>query len=78
MAEPARRPDAADELPPLDPTAVERRYRFHRTRRRIRQERRQERALARLRFLAVSLALLVASAYVSLIVWRQVERLFGL
>jgi hypothetical protein len=77
MAEPARRPDAADAPPSFDPTAVERRYRFHRTRRRIRQQRRQERALARLRFLAVSLSLLVASAYVSLIVWRQVERLFG-
>jgi hypothetical protein len=78
MAEPARRREAVDEPPPLDPDAVERAYRFHRTRRRIRDERKHERSLARLRFLAVLLALLVLSAYVSLVVWRQIERLFGL
>jgi hypothetical protein len=78
MAEPARRPDAVDEPPLPDPVAVERTYRFHKTRRRIRQQRKQERALARLRFFAVLLSLLVLAAYVSLIVWRQVERLFGL
>jgi hypothetical protein len=44
----------------------------------MRQERKQERALARLRFFAVLLALLVSAAYLSLVVWRQVERLFGL
>ena len=78
MAERARGPDAAEEPPLPDPIAVERAYRFHRTRRRIRQDRKQERALARLRFFAVLLALLVLTAYVSLVVWRQVERLFGL
>ena len=57
MAEPARRPDAVEEPPLPDPIAVERAYRFHKTRRRIRQERKQERALARLRFFAVLLAL---------------------
>ena len=51
MAEPARRPDAAEEPPLPDPIAVESRYRFHQKRRRMRQERKQERALARLRFL---------------------------
>jgi hypothetical protein len=78
MAEPAGRPDAADEPPLPDPVAVERAYRFHKTRRRIRQRRKEERALARLRFFAVLLTLLVLSAYVSLVVWRQIERLFGL
>jgi hypothetical protein len=78
MAEPARRPDAAEEPPLPDPIAVERAYRFHKTRRRIRQERKEERALARLRFLAVMLALLVLTAYLSLVVWRQIEHLFGL
>jgi len=78
MAEPARRPDAVDEPPLPDPIAVERAYRFHQTRRRIRQQRKQERALARLRFLAVTLALLVLTAYLSLVVWHQIERLFGL
>ncbi|MDP9492133.1 MAG: hypothetical protein M3P42_08055 [Actinomycetota bacterium] len=78
MAEPARRPDAVEEPPLPDPIAVERAVRFHRTRRRIRQERKEERALARLRFFAVMLALLVLTAYVTLVVWRQIERLFGL
>ena len=78
MAEPARRTDAVEEPPLPDPIAVERAYRFHKTRRRIRQERKEERALARLRFFAVTLALLVLTAYLSLVVWRQIERLFGL
>jgi len=78
MAGPARRPDAVDEPPLPDPIAVERAYRFHKTRRRIRQERKQERALARLRFLAITLALLVLTAYLLLVVWHQIERLFGL
>ncbi|HEU6446254.1 MAG TPA: hypothetical protein VFL61_14460 [Gaiellaceae bacterium] len=78
MAEPARHPDAVEEPPLPDPIAVERAYRFHKTRRRIRQERKQERALARLRFFAVTLALLVLTAYLSLVVWRQIEHLFGL
>ena len=55
MAEPARRPDAVEEPPLPDPIAVERAYRFHKTRRRIRQDRKQERALARLRFFAILL-----------------------
>ena len=45
---------------------------------RIRQERKQERALARLRFFALLLSLLVLAAYLSLVVWRQIEQLFGL
>ena len=78
MAEPARRPEAVDEPPLPDRVAVERTYRFHKARRRFRQERKQERALARLRFIAVTLSLLVLTAYVLLVVWRQIEHLFGL
>lgn len=78
MAEPARRPDAVEEPPLPDPIAVQRTYRFHKIRRRIRQQRKEERALARLRFFAVTLALLVLTAYLSLVVWRQIEGLFGL
>lgn len=78
MAEPARRDHAVEEPPLPDPIAVERAYRFHKTRRRIRQERKQERALAKLRFIAVMLSLIVLTAYVSLVVWRQIEHLFGL
>ena len=78
MAEPARRQDAVEDPPPLDPAAVDRAYRFHRARRRAREERVRERGLARLRFWAVLLTLLVLTAYLSLVVWRQIEQLFGL
>jgi hypothetical protein len=78
MAEPARRRSAVEDPPPLDPSAVDRAYRFHRARRRAREDRVRERSLARLRFLAVLLTLLVLAAYLALVVWRQVEQLFGL
>ncbi|HZB34647.1 MAG TPA: hypothetical protein VE440_01115 [Gaiellaceae bacterium] len=78
MAEPARRRDAVEDPPPIDPSAIDRAYRFHRARRRAREERVRERGLARLRFWAVLLTLLVLTAYLSLVVWHQIERLFGL
>ena len=78
MVEPARRPDAVDDPPAYDPTAIDRAYRFHRSRRRAREERIRERGLASLRFWTVLLVLLVLTAYLSLVVWRQIEQLFGL
>jgi hypothetical protein len=78
MAEPARRQDAVEDPPPIDPAAIDRAYRFHRARRHAREERQRERGLARLRFWVVLLSLLVLTAYLSLIAWRQIERLFGL
>jgi hypothetical protein len=78
MAEPARRNHAVEDPPPIDPTAVDRAYRIHRARRRAREERVRERSLARFRFWAVLLTLFVLAAYLSLVVWRQVEQLFGL
>ena len=38
----------------------------------------RERGLARARFWTVLLALIVLTAYLSLIVWREVQQLFGL
>jgi hypothetical protein len=78
MAEPARRRHAVEDPPPIDPSAIDRAYRFHRARRRAREERVRERSLARLRFWAVLLAVLVLTAYLALVVWRQIEQLFGL
>jgi hypothetical protein len=78
MAEPARRQDAVEEPPPFDPRAVDRAYRFHRARRRAREERVRERSLAGLRFWFVLLTLLVIAVYLSLVVWHQIEQLFGL
>ena len=78
MAEPARRRDAVEDPPPIDPVAIERAYRIHRARRRAREERVRERSHARVRFWAVLLMLLVLAGYLALVVWRQVEQLFGL
>lgn len=78
MAEPARRRDAVEEPPPIDPTAIDRAYRFHRARRRAREERVRERSKAGIRFWVVLLTLFVLAAYLALVVWRQVEQLFGL
>lgn len=38
----------------------------------------RERSLARMRFWVVLLALIVLTAYLSIVVWHQVQRLFGL
>ena len=78
MAEPARRRDAVEDPPPVDPSVVDRAYRIHRARRRAREERVRERSLARMRFWTVLLTLLVVAAYLALVVWRQIEQLFGL
>ena len=78
MVEPARGPDAIEDPPAYDSAAIDRRYRFHRARRRAREERVRERGLARARFWTVLLVLLVLTAYLSIVVWRQIEQLFGL
>ena len=74
-------PDEPDdaEAPPVDTTdAIRWAYRFHRTKRRLRVERRRATQLAGLRF-AVTLALLVfVFVVLSLTVWAEVQRLFGL
>jgi hypothetical protein len=78
MVEPARGRDALEDPPAYDPAAIDRRYRFHRARRRAREERVRERGLARARFWTVLLVLVVLTAYFSIVVWRQIEQLFGL
>jgi hypothetical protein len=78
MAEPATRPSAGDDAPPFDPLAVDRAYLQERARRRARIERSRERRRASLRFWLVLLALLAASVLLSLTIWREIERLFGL
>jgi predicted nucleic acid-binding Zn ribbon protein len=78
MAEPATRPSAGDDAPPFDPIAVDRAYLQERARRRARMERSRERRRASLRFWLVLLALLAASVLLSLTIWHEIERLFGL
>jgi hypothetical protein len=77
MAQPARRERLADEAP-VDPTAVARAYRLERAKRRVRERRVRERKLAHLRFLLVLVLLTSAFLFLSLGVWNQIERLFGL
>lgn len=78
MAQPARRHALDDEEIQLDPAAIELAYRRERARRRARERRAQETSLARVRFYAV-MGLLVAGAIVLLVlVWHEVQRLFGL
>ena len=78
MAEPATRPSAGEDAPPFDPIAVDRAYLQERARRRARLERSRARRRASLRFWLVLLALLAVSVLLSLTIWREIERLFGL
>jgi hypothetical protein len=78
MAQPARRQDLANDEIPIDPRAVELAYRRERARRRARERRKEERNLARFRFYAVMLALLAGAVALVVVIWEQVQRLFGL
>lgn len=78
MAQPARREVAAEEIPTIDPGAVDRAYRFHRAKRYARIERRRARRRARIRFWVVLVALGFAIVLLGLTVWQEIEKLFGL
>jgi hypothetical protein len=84
MAEPATRPPAGDDKAPpfdtipFDPIAVDRAYLQERapppgSHRALRARRR-----AGLRFWLVLLGLVAVSVLLTLTIWREVERLFGL
>jgi hypothetical protein len=78
MAQIASRTPAGDEDVPLDPSAVELRYRYHRAQRHARVRRRQESRLARLRFL-IALTVLVALAIAFVVgSWHEIQHLFGI
>ena len=84
MAKPAMRPPAGDKETPeidaisFDPSAVDRAYLQERARRRARVERSRARRRAGLRFWLVLLGLVAVSVLLTLTIWREVERLFGL
>ena len=89
MAEPATRAPAGDDDPPpidpnrvdaipFDPVAVDRAYLQERARRHARSERSRARRRAGLRFWLVLLGLVAVSVLLTLTIWREVERLFGL
>jgi hypothetical protein len=75
MALPERKP-VEDEL--LDPTAVHRNYQRQRIKRRAREDRAREKSLARLRFWLALTAVIATSIGLTLVIWNQIQRLFGL
>jgi hypothetical protein len=78
MAQPARRQEVVDEALQLDPVAVQRAYQLHRARRRAHRNRQRETKRANLRFWFVLLVLVGVSVYLSVVIWHQIERTFGL
>jgi hypothetical protein len=78
MAQPARRPEPVDEALELDPAAVQRAYQLHRARRRAHRNRARETKRAKLRFWLVLVVLVAASVYLSIVIWHQIQRTFGL
>jgi hypothetical protein len=78
MAEPATDSRAGDDAPLFDPIAVDRAYLQERARRRARIERSRAQRRASLRFWLVLLGLIAVSVLLTLTIWREVERLFGL
>jgi hypothetical protein len=75
MGLPERKP-FEDEL--LDPTAIPRRYRRQRLKRRALEDRARERQLARLRFWLAVTIVIGTSVGLSIVIWNQIQRLFGL
>jgi hypothetical protein len=63
---------------PLDPEAIELRYRYHRARRHARVRQKQESSLARYRFYIVMLVLIAIAVAFVLGSWHEIQRLFGL
>jgi hypothetical protein len=75
MALPERK-QVEEEL--LDPTAVQREYRRQRAKRRAREDRARERQLAGLRFWFALTVVVAASIALIVVVWHEIQRLFGL
>ena len=66
------------DVPVYDPGAVSREYRRQRAKRQARQQRNRERRAANIRFWLIVFALLALSIYLSIAMWHQVQKLFGL
>ena len=62
----------------LDPTAIQQNYRRQRIKRRAREDRARERNLARLRFWLAVTAVLATSIVLAVVIWNQIQQLFGL
>jgi hypothetical protein len=79
MAQPAPRdPVAGDDVPSLDPGAIERAYRRERARRSVRIDRRSEARSSSARFWVVLAVLMFLTVALALVAWHQVQTVFGL
>jgi hypothetical protein len=67
-----------DEEAPVDPSAIELRYRYHRARRQARVRAREESRLARYRFYIVMTVLLAIAVAFVVVSWNEIQRLFGI
>jgi hypothetical protein len=78
MAQRVPRPELDDDEIPIDPAAIEVAYRRERARRRARERRLQERSLAGVRFYAALFVLLCGAVALFVLIWQEIQRLFGL
>lgn len=67
-----------DDVPVVDHEAVRDTVRLHRARRKARTEYRKRTRRAGIRFWLVLVVLLVASVALSVTIWQEIQRLFGL
>jgi hypothetical protein len=77
MAQQLREPET-EEFPFVDHEAVRETVRLHRARRKARIEHRRRTRRAGVRFWVVLLVLLVLSVALSVTIWHEIQRLFGL
>jgi hypothetical protein len=70
--------DAAPVDAPVDPAAIELRYRYHRARRHARVRARQESRLAHYRFYILMAVLMALALAFVVLAWHEIQRLFGL
>jgi hypothetical protein len=68
----------SDDVPVVDHEAVRNTVRLHRARRKARTEHRKRTRRAGMRFWLALLVLLVASVVLSVTIWHEIQRLFGL
>jgi hypothetical protein len=67
-----------EEQAPVDPSAIELRYRYHRARRQARVRALEESKLARYRFYIVMTVLLALAIVFVIVSWNEIQRLFGI
>ena len=78
LREPGTGDGTSSDVPVVDHEAVRRTVRLHRARRKARIEHRKRTRRAGIRFWLVLIVLLVVSVALSVTIWHEIQRLFGL